>query len=682
MTVVTSTGIEDDDWVSSMSRTGQTIMGVASVPSPRQKASTSSSSFFTGSPKISRASCKISSERTSRSKTSLRSPRFNEAPWHDRHQVTFSKDNKRLPRQRRDYFDCLPSLRVSSGEYHEVPKHFAVSLDTFKGTSWSDQKKQLEARFALYPHTMELMNSGSGESSGPTSAESPKEMRDQQPEAAEANGSGIHVRTKVPMNVLLAALPDGGAGRAGASSPRLYSPGAKAFASSPRIKRNHKEGPSFNEQLMAASASASDAETFQSFMVWCKKNFGYVSACWRAFDESGNMSISKSEFFKKMSNELRYPGDVRKLWEMLDRDHSGIISFLHFDPESAMMLAKLKRWATEMYGSVEELCEQVDHNRTGKVSLKAFLHYCKTHGLEEEGPVWTLFKMCGDRGLTVRQPNLSRSGQDQTIVLSSLSFLDRWECPEYLWISADNDGLSHWRGKLMAKYKGNGIIAWRRELDKDESMRVNWLEFKTACKNSKDDVNVPGVWRALDNNLSGWLSLREFDPAGAELLRKFKMYAQTKFGSCQRFIESMDSKGSSEISRNAFRAALKKAGIFNFKVEEAALAAQDEKSEGGGKNVSQVKARYSMKKEHRRLSALEVEDEDIDALFSGLDVDGSGLIRAHEVRFLDRWDVARELAEEAVWEKLMKAMIRSQPVAHNDDGDSGVALPPVAEKVS
>lgn len=682
MTVTTSIGIADDDLVSSMSKDGQCIDGVAEG----QRSNTMTSR----SPRTKKEKDKMVQtlpELSPRVKTSPRSL----PPWHDRHHVTNSKDNMRLPRKKRDYFDSLPSVRVSSGVYHEVPKHFAVSLDIFKGTSWTDQKMQLETRFALYPHRLQpLDKEPSKPSAEPTSPDKKPDKEEEAvhdqnfaenqssaPRSSKKNSNAPAFETAptlppVPMKVLLAALPDGGHRISKASSMRERN---IASPNSPRIERQKTREVTLQEELMAASGSASASQDLQKFMKWCKKNFGSLSACWRSIDESGNMTISRNEFFKKMV-ELRYKGNVKSLWEMLDRDHSNTISFLHFDPESAMMLAVLKRWATEQYGSVEKLCEAVDVNRTGKVTFKAFHHYCKTRGLEEEKPVHTIFKMCGNQSVNKIHRNVQRSGEEQTITLSSLTFLDRWECPEYLWIAPDEEGLNLWRGKLMSKYKGNGIIAWRKVLDADESMRVNWLEFKTACKHFKEEIDVPGVWRALDGNLSGWLSLREFDPQGYELLAKFKNFAQSKFGTCQNLIQSMDTKGAGEISRAAFKATLKRAGVFNPVLEDLPPEkypddSQSPKStteqEDQEDKVSERRKSYKLQKSQRRLSALEVEEEDIDHVFSGLDIDGSGLIRPHEVRFLDRWDIARELAEEAVWERLMKARWQTLTGASHSD---------------
>ena len=54
-------------------------------------------------------------------------------------------------------------------------------------------------------------------------------------------------------------------------------------------------------------------------------------------------------------------------------------------------------------------------------------------------------------------------------------------------------------------------------------MRLNWMEFQNACRRFKTNLCVPAMWRALDGNLSGWVSIREFDERAFNLLGGFKV---------------------------------------------------------------------------------------------------------------------------------------------------------------
>eukprot|EP00435_Cladocopium_sp_Y103_P053265 s1733_g17.t1 len=54
----------------------------------------------------------------------------------------------------------------------------------------------------------------------------------------------------------------------------------------------------------------------------------------------------------------------------------------------------------------------------------------------------------------------------------------------------------------------NGILG-RRLLDKDATNRCNWYEFKDCCQVLGYQGDVPGAWRAFDDDLSGFISLKD-----------------------------------------------------------------------------------------------------------------------------------------------------------------------------
>merc|ERR1739836_130706 len=73
-------------------------------------------------------------------------------------------------------------------------------------------------------------------------------------------------------------------------------------------------------------------------------------------------------------------------------------------------------------------------------------------------------------------------------------------------------------------------------------MRVSWQDFNhafewlkrnyTAATPSlpKTDKELATVWRALDEDCSGWIALREWDPPCFEALAEFKRYADQVHG--------------------------------------------------------------------------------------------------------------------------------------------------------
>jgi hypothetical protein len=166
---------------------------------------------------------------------------------------------------------------------------------------------------------------------------------------------------------------------------------------------------------------------------------------------------------------------------------------------------------------------------------------------------------------------------------------------------------------LVERNRQNTILAWRKSLDRDSSMRVNYDEFLRAVKRLKLDPQefVPGaMWRAVDRNLSGWVSLREFDQRAFELLGGLRCWSLASFGSAKNMFEAIDSNGGGDVTWKEFSAKL---------VEFA------DKFEIG------------------------LDSEDVLYMFNGLDLDGQKRLTIDELEFLEKWDLALDLEEEHVF---------------------------------
>jgi len=147
-------------------------------------------------------------------------------------------------------------------------------------------------------------------------------------------------------------------------------------------------------------------------------------------------------------------------------------------------------------------------------------------------------------------------------------------------------------------------------MDKDNSNTCNWNEFLAAMKHLKFHGDVAGAWLALDNDLSGAISLAEVDPVSNDMLVEFKSWADSEFGSVRAAFKVLDKDKSGELSMQEFRMAVQLFGFYG---------------------------------------------EDI-LLFQCLDANGQGKLSLHDVNFLDDWesfdddqtDDAINLAQESI----------------------------------
>merc|ERR1719476_191671 len=175
-----------------------------------------------------------------------------------------------------------------------------------------------------------------------------------------------------------------------------------------------------------------------------------------------------------------------------------------------------------------------------------------------------------------------------TITSQDVAFLDKWEERERF-IAA-----------LRSRY-ANLIVAWRRLLDRDNTNRASYKEFGDACRLLRFQ-NVPGIWRALDEDASGFISLREIDQDSADALTNFKTWAELTFGTIQRAFRVLDVSRSNSLSFPVFKRALRD---FGFK-GDARVLFQSLKPDAAGRQGGRD-ARLTLE-DLRYLSSWECED--------------------------------------------------------------------------
>lgn len=336
---------------------------------------------------------------------------------------------------------------------------------------------------------------------------------------------------------------------------------------------------------------------FADFYIWCIKKFKNPTRSWRTLDTSLNMKLTYLEFLTSL-REHDFKGDGRVIFKILDRDRSGSLSYFHFDPSGATALAKLIIWAEEKFGSVEAAFDTLDTDKNGKLTPDEFRKAARHHGLETEEPVHYLFQMID-------------LDANKMITKKEVSFLDAWGCPPWLKVQPDYEGCEAFKQHLIRKYRDNAIVAWHH-LDQNDMMRVSWEEFLAACKRLKlDDSKLPAIWRALDDNLSGWISLHEFASDTYHLLVKFKKWATSKFGSIHKLCAMLDTNHDGFIARKEFMV---------------------------------VK------------SEMNLNDDEYRVLFHGLDLEGKGMIKFAKLRYIDAWNIEEDIKEEEFWQGIQSCL--------------------------
>jgi len=283
---------------------------------------------------------------------------------------------------------------------------------------------------------------------------------------------------------------------------------------------------------------------------------------WRGtLDLNGNLAVSKVELLKGC-RKIGFRGDVVALWKAMDVDDDGTALLREVDVKMAMVLATFKKWAAEKYGCCIAALEQLSARSrcksptwtcdefTAAICLASFP---RVPGLGTRQVAAMLHEAC----------DLLGTG---SITSQDAAFLDRWEPSPWLRADPDYEGRERFIALLKSHY-ASLIVAWRWLIDRDNTNRVSYKSFCTACRPLRIQ-NLPGVWRALDRDMTGFISLHKIDLDSAVVLQSFKEWSETTFGSVQHAFRALDTGGSSALSLPAFRRSLQN---FGYKADARVL---------------------------------------------------------------------------------------------------------------
>mmetsp|Transcript_63527 Transcript_63527/g.151496 ORF Transcript_63527/g.151496 Transcript_63527/m.151496 type:complete len:658 (-) Transcript_63527:151-2124(-) len=266
-------------------------------------------------------------------------------------------------------------------------------------------------------------------------------------------------------------------------------------------------------------------QALADFIAFANHKFGNPVRAWFMLDPEGKMSIGEKQFARACV-EIGFKGNTGALWRYLDSDRSGRVTILELDPHSAMLLADFKEIIHKDFtGSLEDMFSSLDSNKDGRVNRREFVEGMRRFGFRAASSSRLFFMM--DRELC------------GFLLRENFAFLGHWDPPAYMSSRADAEGLEQLKQVLKATYRLL-LRAWRKILDKDGAMRVSWDDFREACKAlwvktttnnlPRTEREVASIWRALDQDCSGWISLAHFDMESYTAVREFKKWSEEKYG--------------------------------------------------------------------------------------------------------------------------------------------------------
>lgn len=216
-------------------------------------------------------------------------------------------------------------------------------------------------------------------------------------------------------------------------------------------------------------------------------------------------------------------------------------------PQSSALLASFQRWAHRSLGScaaVWDVVRPAAAAKTGRwkssrnMLYGAFAGALKALGWGDGPDDASVIELCA---------TLDFYGCG-FVSHRDLQWLDTWRAPEWLWTEPDYPAWAELRGRMLKAF-GRPLRAWRSLLDVDDTNLVCWKEFFEACQRLRFKGNIPGAWRCLDKDVSGYITLHEYDAVAADLLASFKLWVEKNYGSVEFAFRSIDNDGSGAITQ-------------------------------------------------------------------------------------------------------------------------------------
>lgn len=223
--------------------------------------------------------------------------------------------------------------------------------------------------------------------------------------------------------------------------------------------------------------------------------FGSIKAAFEFIDQDGSMSVDLTEF-SKACREVQFIGNERRLFEYLDTDDSGSVSLQEVDKDAASMVISDRKKKDKEHQALKKETELEAKQKKEKLA-------------EEDK---------GDIGAKTK-----------------VGFL-----------------------KLLERKFGTVLRAWRKALDTDGNGRLSYIEFCSACRALGYAGNVKTLWKILDDDNSGHISIKELDPEGARLIQSFLSGCAKRLGGLRA---AFGSDGSLRLRKDDFKSLCHTIGI-------------------------------------------------------------------------------------------------------------------------
>jgi len=307
-----------------------------------------------------------------------------------------------------------------------------------------------------------------------------------------------------------------------------------------------------------------------------------------------------------------FKGAILDVWRFCDRDSRGFIALEEVDHRAAKPLAVFHSFVLRTFGSSAEFFAALDTHRRGKVGRKEFVSKLVAMGMETPPP--HLFEL------------LIRAAHFSDLHSTDLTFLDKWEPPRFFIEDEDEELLRIFK-QCVLELCPTLLKAWFKIVNRKMNMEwsiISWRCWLSSmsylckrCKRAdamlKTDLEVARVWRTMDKDCDGLVTLEDFDGHSSRVVSEMRKYVEREHGgSVNALLRAVDQAQADELGEEP----------------------------GAGRADQMMQAtRSCLRSFLRKQSGLS--RESVDFFIESIDCEG-GFVREIDLAFLDRREGHRQ----------------------------------------
>jgi len=291
---------------------------------------------------------------------------------------------------------------------------------------------------------------------------------------------------------------------------------------------------------------------------YLKKQYGSLASAWtHGLDLDSNERVTFSEFSIAMRNNY-FKGDIKAVFNELDKDGNGYITMDEWDVETYEVLKTFDEMVLSNYGSFWEAWKAFDDDGNGHLTEKEFLSRCNSLGYR--GNARKLFKylLPNAHQKYVTLPDFAPQAFNQSLIdpesLSTLSNKEKTEkaIQDVKDLRMERFDLAALKKLLVNKY-GSLAAAWKYGLDLDRNGKITYNEFSRAVREIGFHGNIKAIWKELNTDESNDISLEELDPAAHKHLSQFEAHVHGKHGSYLEAWQALGVNPGTRIHKKQFQ---------------------------------------------------------------------------------------------------------------------------------